>query len=183
MKCKPQLIVASGLGLLLAGLCLPAQALAQGQGPAPVAQAAAYAQAPGAPAPVYERYAPNLGIWYRLVPYGNGGGYYGQGAGPVAAAAAAPNGDGAYNPNFPPGGYPGPYAPSAPMTYGARLTRYPVAGSPCAYLQLEPGDMIVSLDNMPFYGPNDIRAHYGQTTVMFVNIRTGFPQPGNLLLP
>lgn len=118
-----------------------------------------------------EYYAAKLGIWYRLFPYG-----YGDGGG-----------DG-YNPNSPPGNPGGylqqvPYQQQAPVTYGARLSRYPVAGSPCAYLQLEPGDMIVSLDNQPFRGPNDVLSHYGQTSMVFINVRTGQPQTANLNLP
>lgn len=67
--------------------------------------------------------------------------------------------------------------------YGARLTRYPVAGSPAAQLQLEPGDMITSLDNLPIYGPTDVLNHSAYTTVVYVNIRTGRPQSGAVFIP
>ena len=123
---------------------------------------AQFVQAPQQAPISNEFYAANLGIWYRLVPYSVGGGFT--------------SGQGNYDPNSPPG-YPGP------VTYGARLSRYPVPGSPCAYLQLEPGDMIISLDNLPFYGTNDILAHVGQTSMVFVNVRTNQPQAANLFLP
>lgn len=66
---------------------------------------------------------------------------------------------------------------------GARLTRYPVAGSPASQIQLEPGDMIVSLDHQPIYGPNDLLNHTAQTSVQFVNIRTGQPQLNWVFIP
>ena len=66
---------------------------------------------------------------------------------------------------------------------GARLTRYPVAGSPAAQLQLEPGDMITTLDGQPIHGPGDVLNHYAYTTVVFVNVRTGRPQSGAVYLP
>jgi S1-C subfamily serine protease len=59
---------------------------------------------------------------------------------------------------------------------GARLTQYPVAGSPASQIQLEPGDMIIALDGQPIYGPNDLLNHTAQTSVQFINIRTGQPQ-------
>ena len=145
-------LVVAGLLVLLAGLNTSGY------------QISAVKQAPIPDSGGYEYYAAKLGIWYRLVPYGYGGSYTSN--------------QGNYNPNFPPGSYPA----QAPVTYGARLSRYPVAGSPCAYLQLEPGDMIVSLDNLPFYGPNDILSHYGPTSMIFVNVRTGQPQPAFVLL-
>jgi S1-C subfamily serine protease len=67
--------------------------------------------------------------------------------------------------------------------YGARLTRYPVPGSPAAQMQLEPGDMITTLDNQPIYGPGDVLGHQAYTTVVFVNIRTGQPQSGAVFIP
>jgi hypothetical protein len=60
--------------------------------------------------------------------------------------------------------------------FGARLTRSPVAGSPAAALGLEPGDMITSLDDIPFREPIDLQVHYARTNLVFVNIRTGQPQ-------
>jgi S1-C subfamily serine protease len=67
--------------------------------------------------------------------------------------------------------------------YGARLTGYPNPGSPAAQLQLEPGDMIIQLDNQLIYGPNDVLNHVARTTVVFVNIRTGRPQSGVVYIP
>ncbi|WP_152049366.1 PDZ domain-containing protein [Tautonia marina] len=84
-------------------------------------------------------YASNLGIYYRLEPYGN--------------------------------------------SQGARLTQYPVAGSPASQIQLEPGDMITALDGQPIYGPNDLLNHTAQTSVQFINIRTGQPQLNWVFIP
>ena len=106
-----------------------------------------------------EFYSAQLGIYYRFVPYNTFGG-----VNPVT---------GNYDPSNPPGS----------TTYGARLTRYPVANSAAAYLQLEPGDMVVSLDNLPFYGPDDVNNHRFQTSMVFVNVRTGQPQAANIILP
>lgn len=119
-----------------------------------------------------EYFAPNLGIYYRLVPYGVGGGAYNPTTGN-------------YDPSNPPGGVyqaPSPF-PQAPMTYGARLSRYPVANSAAANLQFEPGDMIVTLDNMTISGPNDVLNHRFQTSMIFINVRTGQPQATQIYLP
>jgi hypothetical protein len=50
-------------------------------------------------------------------------------------------------------------------------------------LQLEPGDMIISLDNLAIYGPDDVRNHRFQTSVVFVNVRTGLPQSADIYIP
>ncbi len=118
----------------------------------------------GASGPEY--YSSQLGIYYQLVPYGSNGGLNPS--------------TGNYDPNNPPGS--GGY-PVQASSYGARLTRYPVARSASAYLQLEPGDMIVSLDNLPIYGPDDVNNHRFQTSMVFVNVRTSQPQAANIILP
>lgn len=106
----------------------------------PIPQPAqAPAQAARAPLPGSDIYAPNLGIYYLLEPYGR--------------------------------------------ALGARLRRYPVPGSAASQLQLEPGDMIISLDNQLIYTPNDVLAHVARTDVVFVNIRTGRPQAGVVMIP
>ena len=151
-------------GIALVGALITWSVSAQYQAPAP-------AQAPYPPDGGRVYFAQNLGIYYRLVPY------YGSGYNPIT---------GNYDPSNPPGGgdgapaqapYPGSYS------YGARLTRYPVPYSPAAYLQLEPGDMIVSLDNLPIYGPYDVESHRFQTSTVFINIRTGMPQVANMYIP
>ena len=63
---------------------------------------------------------------------------------------------------------------------GARLTRTSVPGSPAASIGLETGDMIISLDEIPLREPIDLQFHYGRTTVVFINIRTGQPQTAEL---
>ena len=68
-------------------------------------------------------------------------------------------------------------------TFGVRLTRPPQVNSPAASLQLEPGDTIISLDNMSFQVENDVLGHFDQTSMVFINVRTGQPQAANLMLP
>lgn len=58
------------------------------------------------------------------------------------------------------------------QSWGARLTRYPVAGSAMQQIQLEPGDMIVALDGQWIQGPQDLESHVNQTAVDLINIRT-----------
>ena len=68
--------------------------------------------------------------------------------------------------------------------YGARLMRAPAAGSPFLKLRrpdgsatyLEPGDMIVTLDDQIIDGPADIENHVVRTKVDFVNFRTRRPE-------
>jgi hypothetical protein len=63
--------------------------------------------------------------------------------------------------------------PSGDDTVGARLSRNASAGTPVGALRLERGDMIVRLDGQTIRTPADVLAHYGRTTVEFVDIRTG----------
>ena len=69
------------------------------------------------------------------------------------------------------------------QSYGARLTRYPPANSPAALLGLEPGDMIVGLDNQAIRRPEDLDSHWAQTAVTFVNIRTGQLESRSVFIP
>jgi hypothetical protein len=66
---------------------------------------------------------------------------------------------------------------------GVRLTRYPVAGSACAGLRLEPGDMIVSLDGQPIRTHADVASHVDRTALQFINVRTGQPSSVEVILP
>lgn len=75
--------------------------------------------------------------------------------------------------------------------YGARLTRPPAPGSPLLDIRLasgqpsyfEPGDMIVALDEMVIDGPADVENHVLQTTIRFVNVRTGLPETATAMFP
>lgn len=58
------------------------------------------------------------------------------------------------------------------QSWGARLTRDPVAGSPMRQIQLEPGDTIVALDGQWIQGPQDLESHVHQTAVDLINVRT-----------
>jgi hypothetical protein len=66
---------------------------------------------------------------------------------------------------------------------GALLTRYPAPGSGAAQLQLEPGDTIYNLDGLPIREAVDVMKHYSRTDVSFINVRTGRPQAGVMILP
>jgi hypothetical protein len=56
---------------------------------------------------------------------------------------------------------------------GARLSRTATGNTPAAAISLELGDMIIKLDGLPIKKPEDVLAHFAETTVEFVNIRTG----------
>jgi hypothetical protein len=73
--------------------------------------------------------------------------------------------------------------PLANGTFGARLTRNAPPNSPAGQLGLEEGDMIVSMDDLPFTTPADVDNHYGDTSMIFINVRTGQPQAARLNLP
>lgn len=68
-------------------------------------------------------------------------------------------------------------------TFGARLTRPPLAGSPAAAFGLEPGDIILELDGQRFRDPADLLAHRGETTIQLINVRNGHVQDGHFILP
>lgn len=93
---------------------------------------------------------------------------------------------------YPPGAPPEHHAPNLGLYYqlvgfgpamGARLSRYPEAGSPFTAVQLEPGDMLISLDDQPIRSTGDVANHRFRTTFQFVNIRTGLVQSGEVTLP
>ena len=75
--------------------------------------------------------------------------------------------------------------------YGARLTRPPEPGSPLLAIRrpngdqtyLEPGDMIVTLDDQIIDGPDDVENHILQTKITFVNVRTGLPERATAMFP
>jgi hypothetical protein len=69
------------------------------------------------------------------------------------------------------------------QAFGAKLTRAPEPNSPAAKLMLEPGDMLISLDNLPIRGPQDVTNHIDQTTIVFINIQTNQPQTAVVTLP
>ena len=66
---------------------------------------------------------------------------------------------------------------------GVRLSRYPTANSAFAVLRLEPGDMLIDLDDQPIRNIDDVANHRFGTTFHFVNIRTGLIQAGEVNLP
>ena len=59
------------------------------------------------------------------------------------------------------------------QTFAARLTRDPLAETPGERLRFEPGDAVVELDDCVLREPIDVQLHRLQTTVRFVNVRTG----------
>ncbi len=67
--------------------------------------------------------------------------------------------------------------------FGARLTQPPLRDSPVNPIGLEPGDMIIQLDERPILAPAELENHYAETSVTFINIRTGQPGVGRIILP
>jgi hypothetical protein len=65
-------------------------------------------------------------------------------------------------------------------TFGARLTRYPVPGSPAAQLRLKPGDIIGMMDELPFRSHQDVLNHKAQTSILFINVRSGKLERANV---
>ena len=63
--------------------------------------------------------------------------------------------------------------PNGDDTYGARLSRNASPGTPVGRIGLERGDMLLRIDGQVIRKPEDILAHYGRTTLEFINIRTG----------
>lgn len=68
-------------------------------------------------------------------------------------------------------------------TFGVRLSRTASGNSPAAAAKLELGDMIVKLDGMPIMSSQDVLNHVDETTVEFVNIRTGKVETRTVQLP
>lgn len=114
---------------------------------------------------------------------------YAPPAPPTAAAApaqpgqtyAAPIPAGQYSPTL------GIYYELVPYygAYAARLTQHPLPGSPLrqAQIQLEAGDMITHLDNIPIRDAGQLERHHSQTSVSFVNVRTNAPETRWAMLP
>ncbi len=57
--------------------------------------------------------------------------------------------------------------------FGARLSRTAAADTPAGALRLERGDMIIRLAGQPIREREDVLNHFSQTSVEFINIRTG----------
>jgi PDZ domain len=66
---------------------------------------------------------------------------------------------------------------------GARVTREPDANAAASQRGLEPGDTIFMLDGRPIRSADDVRNHYAETTVDFINVRTGGAERCTLMLP
>ena len=73
--------------------------------------------------------------------------------------------------------------PRSDGTFGARLSRTAFGNTPAAAIQLELGDMIIRLDGQPIRKPEDVLNHIDQTTIEFVNIRTGGVETRVVQLP
>ena len=68
-------------------------------------------------------------------------------------------------------------------TFGLRLTRAPLPGSPASQLPLDAGDIIVALDGQRLMNPNDAANHFDQTTVDYVDSGTNTQRSGSITLP
>jgi hypothetical protein len=69
------------------------------------------------------------------------------------------------------------------QSFGARLTRNAVAGSPLGQLEFETGDMIVAMDKQGIARPEDVDGHLAQTELTFVNVRTNGLESRSLWIP
>jgi C-terminal processing protease CtpA/Prc len=68
-------------------------------------------------------------------------------------------------------------------TLGARLSRTAIGNTPAAGIQLELGDIIIRVDGQPIRKLQDVLNHIDQTTIEFVNIRTGKVETRVVQLP
>lgn len=68
-------------------------------------------------------------------------------------------------------------------TFGLRLTRAPLPGSPASQLPLDAGDVVFALDGQRFANANDVANHVGLTAVDFVRAATNTLHRGNINLP
>ena len=68
-------------------------------------------------------------------------------------------------------------------TFGVKLTRFPVAGTPAAQLQFEPGDTVFEMDGLRFRQPSDVLGHHQWTPLRFVNVRTDQSQAARVFIP
>jgi hypothetical protein len=68
-------------------------------------------------------------------------------------------------------------------TFGARLIRPPAPNSPAALAGFESGDVILELDGQRLATPSNVLAHTAQTTVRFINVRTGGQEMRTIFIP
>ena len=67
--------------------------------------------------------------------------------------------------------------------FGAKLTSNPEPNSPAAGLGFEIGDTIIAMDDHPFTKPSDLDNHFANTTVLFIDVRTGQEKMLEIVLP
>ena len=69
--------------------------------------------------------------------------------------------------------------------YAARLTQNPFPGSPLrqAQIQLEAGDTITAIDDVPIRSAQQLEQHHSQTKVTFLNVRTNRLEARYVMLP
>jgi hypothetical protein len=65
--------------------------------------------------------------------------------------------------------------PNPDGTFAVKITRPPAADSAAARAGLEFGDIILSMNSMPFRSEADVLNHVGRTSVSLINVRTGQP--------
>jgi hypothetical protein len=66
---------------------------------------------------------------------------------------------------------------------GVKISRPPAGNSPVASLQFDPGDVIFELDGQRFANPQDVLNHRGETTIDFIDVRTGERRQAVVNLP
>ena len=73
--------------------------------------------------------------------------------------------------------------PYSDGTFGARLTKPPITGSPAFFSGLETGDVVLTLDGAPFRVPADVVNHAALTLMRLIDVRSGQQNFVNLFLP
>jgi S1-C subfamily serine protease len=68
-------------------------------------------------------------------------------------------------------------------TFGLKLVRGPLPNSPAAQLPLDTDDVIYMLDGAPFRTSDDIKNHFDQTTINYIDASTKTQQSGTITLP
>jgi membrane-associated protease RseP (regulator of RpoE activity) len=68
-------------------------------------------------------------------------------------------------------------------TFAALVTRLPASESPAARLGLEPGDLILELDDQRFQTEADVAAHRFQTKIRLISVRDNRENTANFYIP
>jgi len=68
-------------------------------------------------------------------------------------------------------------------TFGARVSRAPMAGTPAATIGLEVGDIVIELDGEKFRSEQNVLEHRYRTTVRLINVRDNRIYDSEVMIP